>query len=160
MSSLPHDTSDFVLLGQNSFLITNTRASGSIALYKLHLYPISDPIHIATFHLPDIKPNSSLIALRTHAGPVEANPLPNSCFKREDRTRLHVFTLSYATLTPPEATLPTMTPFGLYVHQDAFTSHLEEWAEERQEVVDIKWNDWGPKYTRLTQDRSPAHWLR
>ncbi|KJA19165.1 hypothetical protein HYPSUDRAFT_44402 [Hypholoma sublateritium FD-334 SS-4] len=160
MSSLPHDTSDFALLGQNSFLVTRTRDSGSIALYKLHLYPISNPLHVATFHLPDIKPNSRLIALRTHAGPIEANPLPDSYFKREDKNRIHVFTLSYTSFTSPGATLSRMTALGMYVHQNVFVSHLEDCAEKNQEVVDVKWDDWGPNYTRLMRDRSPSHWLR
>ncbi|KAF8169643.1 hypothetical protein BJ912DRAFT_888360 [Pholiota molesta] len=155
---------DFRLLDSTYFFITTEAICGAIQLYKLvrsHA-TTTQAVHLATLHLPPPAPGISIRGIVSHAGPVEANPLPHTPFTIHDDHRLHMFTVQYN--HPMDVGEHRVRYVNVFLHQRVLLMYARR-ARMAQEhaPLHIPWAEWGPLHTRVVFTSHPhdgAHWRR
>jgi hypothetical protein len=155
---------DFRLLDSTYFFITTEAICGAIQLYKLvrsHA-TTTQAVHLATLHLPPTAPGISIRGIVSHAGPVEANPLPHTPFTIHDDHRLHMFTVQYN--HPMDVGEHRVRYVNVFLHQRVLLMYARR-ARMAQEhaPLHIPWAEWGPLHTRVVFTSHPhdgAHWRR
>ncbi|KAF8169657.1 hypothetical protein BJ912DRAFT_888365 [Pholiota molesta] len=139
---------EFGLLESTYFLITTEAICGAIQLYKLvrsHA-AATQAVHLATLHLPPTSPGVTIRGIVSHAGPIEANPLPHTPFMVHDDHRLHMFTVQY--IHPMDSGGRRVHYVNVFLHQHVLLKYARH-ARAVQEHVDIPWAEWGPSNTRV-----------
>ncbi|KAF8182565.1 hypothetical protein BJ912DRAFT_1123820 [Pholiota molesta] len=117
----------FGLLDSSHCFVTSAAEAGSIRLYQLvhTLSDASNAIHLATLHLPPTSPGTQICGMAAHAGPIEANPLPQMPFVMNDEDHLHVFEVAYLNKSCRGGSL------NLFVHQRVFTKYCTQGTQNR-----------------------------
>jgi hypothetical protein len=155
---------DFGLLDSTYFFITTKAIFGAIQLYKLaqsHA-AATQAVHLATLHLPPTSPGVTICGIVSHAGPIEANPLPHTPFTVHDDHRLHMFSVRY--IHPMDAGEHRVRYVNVFLHQRVLLKYARR-ARTAQEhaPLDIPWAEWGPPNTRVARIFPPQygpHWRR
>ncbi|KAF8192046.1 hypothetical protein BJ912DRAFT_1041417 [Pholiota molesta] len=151
---------DFGLLDSTYFFIVTGDNSGAIQLYKLvrsHA-AATQAVHLATLHLPPTSPGATIRGIVSHAGPIEANPLPHTPFTVHDDHRLHMFTVQY---THP---MDQAHYVSVFLHQRVLLKYACHTRTAQEHApLDIPWAEWGPPNTRMARTFPPhygPHWRR
>jgi hypothetical protein len=141
---------EFGLLESTYFLITTEAICGAIQLYKLvrsHA-AATQAVHLATLHLPPTSPGVTIRGIVSHAGPIEANPLPHAPFMVHDDHRLHMLTVQY--IHPMDSGGRRVHYMNVFLHQHVLLKYARHARAVQEHVpLDIPWAEWGPPNTRV-----------
>ncbi|KAJ7614975.1 hypothetical protein FB45DRAFT_1109371 [Roridomyces roridus] len=151
---------DFQFISPRVFVTASPTDSGWIDIFMILPEKAPDSegaVHVTRLRFPELEHADGLSlwnlhAVSIYAGPVYEHPLPGSFIpKNENRIFFFVYRLA--------STAGETRWMRLMIHHDTLAVHLSRYGREgRTEYLDVKWEDWGPRDTRiLAGDRSD--WL-
>jgi hypothetical protein len=115
--------------------------------------------HVASLSLPPLKSRSHLVHCAIHTGPFVAKCLPNTPFWTNQDERIYVLSVQYIQVDPD---IPSARPrFFLFFKNSTPFRYIQRYHEQREtSSIEVPWEEWGPRESRMLNHQVPYQWLR
>ncbi|KAF8194952.1 hypothetical protein BJ912DRAFT_160020 [Pholiota molesta] len=139
-------------LDSDHFLFACADGSGSLRLYKLDRTVSIDngpAIHLATLHLPTLRAAAHIRQISFLTPAMQAHPRPHPTLATTDdpEARLHLLQIMY--FCGDEGPSDEGQSGLLFLHQRVLTKYIAQHARLGGPALNIPWEEWGPRNTRL-----------
>jgi hypothetical protein len=164
----PSDGWDFDFVSPRAYVLASCRDAGHLDLFTFGpLSPLPHSpggtfqqrtgTHAARLRLPLLQPGVSLTRCTVHSGPFEAHGRPGGPPPPLHAECVHVLSTNYVGTedAPPRR-------FSVFFKRRTLLSYTERThgSLARSTPVDVPWEAWGPRNTRVMPQYQPFGWLR